>query len=641
LVKIEENKSDNAYQNFLNNFKDTPANQKGLESFHSWKYQLALAKNDAQCFENFLKKYPNSSYSEKLPKIIEDLEFTKAKKQGNKETYEAFIKKYPSSTYIEEVKKKLDELNNGVSITVSGSGKTLDAAKQAALRSAIEQAFGTFISSKTELLNDELISDQITSVASGNIHSYEMLNESQFPDRTWGVTLKALVSISKLTSFVEAKGIAEEIKGGMFAMNIKQQLLNEQAEVHIVRNLIGTVHNLLQQSFDYSLAVKEPVAVGGESEQWEVPMIINVKPNQNMDLCAEYVRNTLKSISLTKEEKANYEKLKKPVFSLIVTSLNQTDTIYLRKNQSFSYFNRLENIWFYTHSFYLSNGLREIRNDGIIQPGEEFFTPINKSPYYGSIFSLNFIHSSENRYQVVYAFSDYLSLNEIAKVTKYEIFQDTIRYEFLFGGFRLKDELSKINLILSPDLTTLTFNIQGVYDPDDFVRSSKNYIKNSVDSIILTVNEANYMGFNNWRLIKQDELSFFLSNYLVNNFDNELFIAKHSHGSHESYMLENSILSGTEERRPNPNVYLENPDYWIYLTELERSLSVIWLAHLKDRQKDNKPNQSLEDYMNQYISGYSALEYLRKTKPSPKLFMGSFRTSHSSSPKTLILVRDL
>jgi hypothetical protein len=42
-----------------------------------------------------------------------------------------------------------------VTIIVSGSGKTQDDAKQNALRSAIEQAFGTFISAKTEILNDK------------------------------------------------------------------------------------------------------------------------------------------------------------------------------------------------------------------------------------------------------------------------------------------------------------------------------------------------------------------------------------------------------------------------------------------------------------------------------------------------------
>ncbi len=126
-----------------------------------------------------------------------------------------------------------------VSITVSGSGKTQDDAKQSALRSAIEQAFGAFISSKTEILNDQVVADQIASVANGNIQSFDILNESQLPNGSWGITLKALVSISKLTSFVEAKGIAIEIKGGMFALNIKQQLLNEQGEIKAVSEMVG------------------------------------------------------------------------------------------------------------------------------------------------------------------------------------------------------------------------------------------------------------------------------------------------------------------------------------------------------------------------------------------------------------------
>ena len=121
--------------------------------------------------------------------------------------------------------------NKDVSITASGSGKTLEDAKQAALRSATEQAFGAFISSKTEMFNDQVVADQMASVSSGNIKSYEVLNQDQLPDGRWVVTLKTLVSVDKLTSFVKAKGIAIEINGGMFALNIKQQALNEQGEV--------------------------------------------------------------------------------------------------------------------------------------------------------------------------------------------------------------------------------------------------------------------------------------------------------------------------------------------------------------------------------------------------------------------------
>ena len=80
------------------------------------------------------------------------------------------------------------------------------------------------------MFNDQIVADQMASVSSGNIKSYEVLNESELPNGKWAVTLKAIVSVDKLTSFVEAKGVAIEIKGGLFALNIKQQMLNEEGE---------------------------------------------------------------------------------------------------------------------------------------------------------------------------------------------------------------------------------------------------------------------------------------------------------------------------------------------------------------------------------------------------------------------------
>ena len=50
------------------------------------------------------------------------------------------------------------ETNKTVTLVVNGQGKTLEEAKQQALKSAIEQAFGTFISSKTEILNSKAVS---------------------------------------------------------------------------------------------------------------------------------------------------------------------------------------------------------------------------------------------------------------------------------------------------------------------------------------------------------------------------------------------------------------------------------------------------------------------------------------------------
>jgi hypothetical protein len=173
-----------------------------------------------------------------------------------------------------------------VSITSSGSGKTLEDAKQAALRSSTEQAFGAFISSKTEMFNDQMVADQMASVSSGNIKSYKVLNESQLPDGSWGVTLKTIVSVDKLTSFVEAKGIAVEIKGGMFALKIKQQLLNEQGEIKAVSGMVGLLHAPMQISFDYVIRSNNPISLDAESKKWAIPLVVTASTNKNIDFCS-------------------------------------------------------------------------------------------------------------------------------------------------------------------------------------------------------------------------------------------------------------------------------------------------------------------------------------------------------------------
>ncbi len=67
---------------------------------------------------------------------------------------------------------------NDVTIVVSSKGNNEEEAKAQALRSAVEQAFGTFVSSRTEILNDELVQDQIVSLSTVNIKKYEAITYS-------------------------------------------------------------------------------------------------------------------------------------------------------------------------------------------------------------------------------------------------------------------------------------------------------------------------------------------------------------------------------------------------------------------------------------------------------------------------------
>ena len=56
-----------------------------------------------------------------------------------------------------------DEQGNGDTVTLvtSGTGANKEEATNNALRSAIEQAYGTFVSSNTQLVNDEITRDEI------------------------------------------------------------------------------------------------------------------------------------------------------------------------------------------------------------------------------------------------------------------------------------------------------------------------------------------------------------------------------------------------------------------------------------------------------------------------------------------------
>ena len=203
-----------------------------------------------------------------------------------------------------------------VTITATGSGKTQDDAKQSALRSAIEQTFGVFVSSKTEIFNDQLVADEIASVANGNIQSFKILNASQLPGGEWGVTLNAVISVNKLTSFVQSKGVTVEFQGSLFAINIKQQILNEEAELKAIQNMVSVLFEPMQLGFDYKIKSENPTSVNGNNDKWKIPIEVTATTNKNMELCTNYCFKTLGSIGLSEKETSSYSSLNKPVYSI-------------------------------------------------------------------------------------------------------------------------------------------------------------------------------------------------------------------------------------------------------------------------------------------------------------------------------------
>lgn len=205
-----------------------------------------------------------------------------------------------------------------VTLITSGTGTTMEQATQNALRSAIEQAFGVFISSNTKILNDNIIKDEIISISNGNIQKYDVISKVQINDRLYATTLKAIVSISKLTSFCESKGVSVEFKGSLFAFNIMQQKINETNELKAITSILQVTSNLLKKSFWGSIKMSEPYLLEGNI--YQLPIEVEIRANKNVNVAVEYFYQNIRGLALTKGDIDNYNKLNKQIYELILVA---------------------------------------------------------------------------------------------------------------------------------------------------------------------------------------------------------------------------------------------------------------------------------------------------------------------------------
>lgn len=251
-----------------------------------------------------------------------------------------------------------------VSLVVSGQGATLEEARTNALRSAIEQAYGTFISTKTELLNDRLVKNEVVSVTNGNILGYETKSQISIPGGGYAITLRAMVSLKNLTSFVESKGGSVDIKGGVFAANMKLKLLNEKAELEAVLNICDVSWKILSNSVDFDLEVgNHPVLINKEEQTYSLPILIKAKTNQNKTAFYNYFTSSMKELSVDKNELESFQTSKIPLYKAKVIYTE----IILRNEKSIL---AIKNLIVKSNVFYYSFKL--ISNIDTVQVGHNY-----------------------------------------------------------------------------------------------------------------------------------------------------------------------------------------------------------------------------------------------------------------------------
>lgn len=218
-----------------------------------------------------------------------------------------------------------------VTLTVNGQGATKEIATSNALRSAIEQTFGVFVSANTQILNDALVKDEIATVSSGNIQSYKELSCVSLPNGETLVSLSATVAIGKLVAYAKSHGSSAEFAGQTFAMNMKLKELNKKNEVTALKHTLGQLRQLLPYMFEWKLQTGEPVVDG---KNYRIPMTVTAVSTEASNAFYKTLLGTLKSLSLTPEELAEYQRTGMKTYNVRVCSYGYSSDGYMNSSDA-------------------------------------------------------------------------------------------------------------------------------------------------------------------------------------------------------------------------------------------------------------------------------------------------------------------
>lgn len=184
-----------------------------------------------------------------------------------------------------------------VEIMVSGNGVSKETAVNNALRSALEQSYGTFVSTNTIILNDKLVSDEIVSLSRGNIKSYNILSEKLLTNGHWYVLVKATVNVNKLIKYVQGEGSSVEVDMRAFGAKVQMEELNRNAERRIIEDLIAEIEAI--DLWDYSLELDEPSLSG---DQYMISGIVNVRYNDNTIAVVNMIIAVFRTLDLNNQQ---------------------------------------------------------------------------------------------------------------------------------------------------------------------------------------------------------------------------------------------------------------------------------------------------------------------------------------------------
>ena len=133
-----------------------------------------------------------------------------------------------------------DEPERIEKVIVSGIGIDMDKAKQNAIRNAVEQVIGSYISSDTIVQNSTLLKDEVLSYSGGYVKDMKILSQGKNDDSLYSVKIEANVISTKLKRKLESLNIAtKKIEGESLFGEAVSKIENQTAGQELLNKILS------------------------------------------------------------------------------------------------------------------------------------------------------------------------------------------------------------------------------------------------------------------------------------------------------------------------------------------------------------------------------------------------------------------
>lgn len=142
--------------------------------------------------------------------------------------------------------------DNRITVEADGTGSTKMEALKSAWENAVRQAVGMYMTSKTEMLNDNL-TEELAAYSRGQVNSYKTLSESQ-NNGIWTIKIQANIDRDIMQETVKAsKSQNIQIDGSNLAAQMQSQNNKNQDAKDVIR--VGDMLNF-QEALKYEVSLQ-------------------------------------------------------------------------------------------------------------------------------------------------------------------------------------------------------------------------------------------------------------------------------------------------------------------------------------------------------------------------------------------------